>query len=1018
TAPHGRTAFGWVEYDRPLTPEEISGYELFEDEVELPKLVKELVQFAMDEGIDEAMRVIDTEYSRAVWDWLKSQKRIRAGVGQMEQVRAEIVRLAGITEKEKPVEAQPAAKPKIEPKVTDTQAIYKRAKEVAEWWFNSQMKNPFTEFYLYHKVGDFRVAIETPEGYKLSDAQRISPAWTKEQAEQWIFDKVQRLPILPLMPVTPLPLYSPRAEPTYKEIIRTQQIKGWTVKYKFEWKSAMGYYSGFIWVNRGIGEGIRTAIINITSPEEIPKEVEKAIAEAEKVTQKPMLEPAELLYKRYTSGYSTVSLIGIARQDTKNLAHSIGYELKLDTAIYTPAVLLQYAEKFKEFAQRDYDKEHKKHEARKEKEQAEKEKEKREGGQAFWDEVKNLKVVDYEVQHDINPDKGRGYYHVYDRTFAILENGKKVQISYVINKGEYGKRAAKATKEYYEKFYNQYMGKPLSYWVSEYHEDFIRTNMQNYKAQQPKPRVTFIPEAQPKAAEKSPLTEKVLERFPTKEYLEPKIREYGKWIRENTYGEAGVRRLQTGSYEEVIATIKEFIRKYYNLTPAPADYIFRRPAYQQTEIGIDSLATTFFNVAANGWDLAKTFKEWEAGETRQEWDRRLKELEKPQIVKPVVKPEERILGELRTKYRFSRPEGDMVAKAIDSYIKIRDKSAVLAILTPVRDGKFIADDLIEMVEGRYWLKKEVPVPQPQVIKPIETIQETKQKLLQRIQSAGTVIELQAVLKDIGAANLPEHEKQQLLDMYQNRFSMLKSEAVEKPKILGGPSKQELWEEELRKKAEEGKRLRGQVTIGGAVSTAARLGLFEPGAMEKAKAEAEARRRIEQLGLPYMIHPVIKKLAESKEYILKFGAVTGKETLEDTILSRYKSYCPAGVIVDNKSAKGQHERWWVYPERLRNCLTEVQQKIAAAMTPAGVAMVKEAVRALTPSMRQYIQGARAVRDVIHYFRDGSPPVRGVAFRARDGTYFVEAQDGQIYASMGWEDVYGAGMPAARAGAVCR
>ncbi|MDP2753715.1 MAG: hypothetical protein Q8P40_04910, partial [Nitrospirota bacterium] len=60
----------------------------------------------------------------------------------------------------------------------------------------------------------------------------------------------------------------------------------------------------------------------------------------------------------------------------------------------------------------------------------------------------------------------------------------------------------------------------------------------------------------------------------------------------------------------------------------------------------------------------------------------------------------------------------------------------------------------------------------------------------------------------------------------------------------------------------------------------------------------------------------------------------------------------------------------------------------------------------------------VRDVIHYFRDGSPPVRGVAFRARDGTYFVEAQDGQVYASMGWEDVYGAGMPAARAGAICR
>lgn len=97
TAPHGRTAFGWVEYDRPLSPEEISGYELFEDEPELPKLVRELVQFAKDEGIDEAMKAIDAEYGRAVWDWLKSQKRIRAGAGQKEQVRDEIMRLAGIT---------------------------------------------------------------------------------------------------------------------------------------------------------------------------------------------------------------------------------------------------------------------------------------------------------------------------------------------------------------------------------------------------------------------------------------------------------------------------------------------------------------------------------------------------------------------------------------------------------------------------------------------------------------------------------------------------------------------------------------------------------------------------------------------------------------------------------------------------------------------------------------------------------------------------------------------------------
>ena len=68
----------------------------------------------------------------------------------------------------------------------------------------------------------------------------------------------------------------------------------------------------------------------------------------------------------------------------------------------------------------------------------------------------------------------------------------------------------------------------------------------------------------------------------------------------------------------------------------------------------------------------------------------------------------------------------------------------------------------------------------------------------------------------------------------------------------------------------------------------------------------------------------------------------------------------------------------------------------------ISVVREATQ-LTPSMRSYIRGAVAVRDVIHYYRDGSPPTRGVAYRARDGTYFVEAHDGQVYSAMGWEEV---------------
>jgi len=372
----------------------------------------------------------------------------------------------------------------------------------------------------------------------------------------------------------------------------------------------------------------------------------------------------------------------------------------------------------------------------------------REGGQAFWDEVKNLKVVDFEVQHDINPDKpSRDYYHVYDRTFAILENGKKVQISYVIYKGEEGKRAAKATKEFYMRIYGQYMGKPLSEWIT-YDQLVAGNRYEEYKAQQPKPRFTFIPEA-----------------------------------------------------------------------PAPVS-----------------------------------------------------------IIQPAPK--------------------------------------------------------------------------------IQSTQEITQQLLSSIHAARSIEELQPILKGIGFMPLPETEKRQVMDMYQNKYSTLAGQrpfgerlpVEEKPKFIGAPSRQELAEAELRRKAEEGKKLRGQVELGGAVSTATRLGLFEPGAMEKAKAEAEARRRLEALGLPSTIHPVIKRLAESPQEVLKFGSKRGSESLEDIVLRRYVQYCPPGTIIDNRNVPKVIERWWVYPPKLRTCVTQVEQKLAAA---SGVAMVKECVR--SPYTRNYIRG---------------------------------------------------------------
>lgn len=94
TTPYGREAFGWVDYDGYLFSEAIRRCDLFEDE--LPKLVKQIVEFARDESIDEAMRLIRPDESMAVWEWLKSHRRIKGGKGQKDQIKDEIIRLMGI----------------------------------------------------------------------------------------------------------------------------------------------------------------------------------------------------------------------------------------------------------------------------------------------------------------------------------------------------------------------------------------------------------------------------------------------------------------------------------------------------------------------------------------------------------------------------------------------------------------------------------------------------------------------------------------------------------------------------------------------------------------------------------------------------------------------------------------------------------------------------------------------------------------------------------------------------------
>lgn len=188
----------------------------------------------------------------------------------------------------------------------------------------------------------------------------------------------------------------------------------------------------------------------------------------------------------------------------------------------------------------------------------------------------------------------------------------------------------------------------------------------------------------------------------------------------------------------------------------------------------------------------------------------------------------------------------------------------------------------------------VPAPVPK----IQSTQDIKQQVLNDIQTAKNIDELKQVLKGIGFLPLGEADKRQLMDAYQNHFTALQGEMLfgvaikteSGPRLLGAPSRQEITEREARRRAEEGKKLKGQQSISSAVSTS---------------------RRLEEFG------------------------------------------------------------------------------------------IKESMNELSPSMSQYIQGATRLGPVIYH--GSGAPLRGELFRARDMTYFVEAQDNQIYASMGWERV---------------
>ncbi len=69
-------------------------------------------------------------------------------------------------------------------------------------WYRAQCREPYASYFLYFKPsagkvpGEVCLATAPPDGFQLADPRRISPAWTMEQAQRFITEVSQRLPIL------------------------------------------------------------------------------------------------------------------------------------------------------------------------------------------------------------------------------------------------------------------------------------------------------------------------------------------------------------------------------------------------------------------------------------------------------------------------------------------------------------------------------------------------------------------------------------------------------------------------------------------------------------------------------------------------------------------------------------------------------------------------------------------------------------------------------------------------------
>lgn len=89
------------------------------------------------------------------------------------------------------------------------QAIYQVADDLATYWHQSQCKNPFGRYYLYYyeprecdMIATFIVTNEdepvAADGRKgmLASQERLSPAWTRDQAKAFIANAIRKTPCL------------------------------------------------------------------------------------------------------------------------------------------------------------------------------------------------------------------------------------------------------------------------------------------------------------------------------------------------------------------------------------------------------------------------------------------------------------------------------------------------------------------------------------------------------------------------------------------------------------------------------------------------------------------------------------------------------------------------------------------------------------------------------------------------------------------------------------------------------